>query len=61
VAETAALKKVLVEVKPVEALAPVHSAQVITYQFNVPLLRHGIRRLVNPSMGDSGDAEEEGS
>jgi GxxExxY protein len=50
---------VLVEIKAVEHLAPVHAAQVITYlkltgcpvglliNFNVPSLRSGIRRLYN--------------
>jgi GxxExxY protein len=49
---------VVVEVKAVEALAPIHEAQVLTYlklggwrlgllmNFNVPVLREGIRRLV---------------
>ncbi len=52
---------VVVEVKAVAMLAPVHSAQLITYlkltgcpvgllvNFNVPLLTGGVRRLVNPS------------
>jgi GxxExxY protein len=52
---------VVVEIKAVQALAPVHSAQLITYlkltscpvgllmNFNVPLLTHGVRRLVHPS------------
>jgi GxxExxY protein len=52
---------VVVEVKAVSLLTPVHSAQVITYlkltgcpvgllmNFNVPLLTAGVRRLVNPS------------
>ena len=46
------------EVKAVDALAPVHSAQVLTYlkltekrlglliNFNVPLLRQGIKRII---------------
>ena len=50
--------KLVIEVKAVEALAPIHDAQLITYlklsgirtglllNFNVPLLRDGIRRLV---------------
>lgn len=50
--------KLIVEVKATEALAPVHTAQVLTYlkatgcdlglliTFNVALLRRGIRRLV---------------
>ena len=49
---------VIVEVKSVEALAPIHHAQVLTYlklsglrvglliNFNVVLLKQGIRRLV---------------
>jgi GxxExxY protein len=51
---------VLVEVKSVQALAPVHRAQVINYlkltglpvgflmNFNVALMKDGIRRLVHP-------------
>jgi GxxExxY protein len=54
--------QVIVEVKAVEQLAHVHSAQVITYlkltgcpvglimNFNVPFLRQGIRRLVHPDI-----------
>lgn len=50
--------KVLVELKATEALLPVHSAQVLTYlkltacrlglliNWNVPVLRDGIRRVV---------------
>lgn len=50
--------KLAIEVKAVEALAPIHDAQLLTYlklsgirtglllNFNVPLLRDGIRRLV---------------
>ena len=50
---------VVVEVKSVEALAPVHSAQVLTYlklakipvgllvNFNVEVLVQGVKRLVN--------------
>jgi GxxExxY protein len=49
---------VVVEVKSVEALAPVHEAQLLTYlrlggwqvglliNFNVPILKQGIRRKV---------------
>jgi GxxExxY protein len=52
---------VIVEVKSVEALAGIHEAQLITYlrlanlptgllvNFNVPLLRQGIRRVLRPS------------
>ena len=50
---------VIVEVKAVDALEPVHTAQVLSYlklsgcpvglliNFNVKLLKNGIRRLVN--------------
>jgi GxxExxY protein len=52
--------QVLVEVKAVQEIAPVHRAQVITYlkltgcqlgllmNFNVPLLKDGIVRLLHP-------------
>jgi GxxExxY protein len=58
--------KVIVEVKAVEQLAPVHEAQLITYlklsgcpaglllNFNVPVLKDGLRRLVNPDVLASG-------
>ncbi len=51
--------KVIVEFKSIEALAPVHFKQVKTYlnltelklgllvNFNVPLIKDGIRRVVN--------------
>jgi len=51
--------KVVVEIKSVECLAPIHEAQVITYlklsgcrialliNFNVPVLKDGIRRFIN--------------
>ena len=50
---------VIIEVKAVETLHPIHSAQLLTYlklkqrwlglliNFNVPLLKHGITRIVN--------------
>jgi GxxExxY protein len=50
---------IILELKAVEALLPVHEAQVLTYlklsglslglliNFNVPVLKQGIRRLVN--------------
>jgi len=50
--------ELLVELKSVEELLPIHEAQVLTYMrlagiatgllinFNVPLLKHGIRRFV---------------
>jgi GxxExxY protein len=51
--------KVVVEVKSVSTLAPVHAAQVLTYlkltgcpaglliNFNVPVLKQGVRRVLN--------------
>jgi GxxExxY protein len=57
--------RLVVEVKAVERLLPVHEAQVITYlkllrvpigllvNFHVPLLKDGIRRLVNPTLDPS--------
>jgi GxxExxY protein len=50
---------VLIEVKSIDAIAPIHEAQVITYlrlsgckvalliNFNMPVLKDGIRRFVN--------------
>ena len=50
---------ILIELKSVEQLAPIHSAQIITYlklskkkmgflvNFNVPLIKDGIKRFVN--------------
>ena len=52
-------ERIIVEVKAVERLLPVHEAQVITYlkltrlatarlvHFNVAALRHGLQRLTN--------------
>src|SRR5579859_3206758 len=51
-------EEVVVEVKSVEALAPIHTAQILTYlklggwklgyllNFNVPLMKHGIKRVI---------------
>jgi len=51
--------KVIVEIKAVEALLPIHEAQLISYlrladkrvglliNFNVPVLKNGFRRFVN--------------
>lgn len=51
--------KVIIEIKSVEALAPVHRKQIETYlrlmdlhlglliNFNVELIKHGIQRVVN--------------
>jgi GxxExxY protein len=50
---------VIVELKSVDALAPIHLAQVISYlkathtnlglliNFNVPILRQGIKRVIS--------------
>jgi GxxExxY protein len=52
-------KTVILELKAVETLQPIHEAQLLTYlklggwaiglliNFNVPILKKGIRRLVN--------------
>jgi len=52
-------KALLLELKSVEALVPLFEAQIITYlklsgiplglliNFNVPILKHGIKRFVN--------------
>ena len=54
--------KVIIEVKSVERLAPVHDAQIISYlkianckvglliNFNVKMVKDGIRRFVNGSL-----------
>jgi GxxExxY protein len=53
---------VLVELKSVESLSPIHTAQMLTYvklsrrpvgfiiNFNVSVLKDGIRRVVNPQL-----------
>lgn len=53
---------VVIEVKSVKALEPVHQAQIITYlkltgcpvgllmNFNAPLLTNGVRRVVRPDL-----------
>jgi GxxExxY protein len=52
-------KKVILELKTVERFEPIHSAQLLTYlkltnnklglllNFNSPLIKHGIKRIVN--------------
>lgn len=52
-------EEIIVEVKAVEALAPIHEAQLLSYlklsnkwlglliNFNVPVIKMGIRRMVN--------------
>ena len=51
--------KVVIEIKTVDNISPVHKAQILTYlrlgrykvglliNFNVPLLKDGIRRFIN--------------
>ena len=58
---------VMVELKSVELLAPVHTAQMLTYlklskkpvgliiNFNVSVLKDGIRRVVNPELPKQGE------
>jgi GxxExxY protein len=53
---------VIVELKCVEALASIHTAQMLTYlklagkpvglliNFNVPVLKDGVKRILNPNM-----------
>lgn len=57
-------EKVIVEVKAIEMIAPVHVAQMMTYlklagcpvglilNFNVASLRHGVRRVLNKEVLD---------
>ena len=54
--------KLVVELKAVSQLAPIHEAQIISYlkmtdckvglliNFNVPLLKYGIKRFVHPDL-----------
>jgi GxxExxY protein len=56
---------VIVELKSVESLAPIHTAQMLTYlklsgkpvglliNFNVPVLKDGVKRVLNPDMRNS--------
>src|SRR4026207_129506 len=56
---------VLLELKSVESLAPIHTAQMLTYlklsnkpvglliNFNVPVLKDGVKRILNPEMRNS--------
>jgi hypothetical protein len=59
--------KYLGELKSVETLSPIHTAQMLTYlklahkpvglliNFNVPVLKDGVKRLLNPEMIKSCD------
>ena len=64
--------KLVVELKAVDALAPIHTAQVMSYlktvnhslglliNFNVPLLKHGIKRIILSShLGDLGGSSSD--
>jgi GxxExxY protein len=58
--------KVVIELKSVSALAPVHTAQLLTYlkltgcpvglllNFNVPVMKQGIKRVIRPGLEKSG-------
>jgi hypothetical protein len=62
---------VLVEVKAIDALAAIHSRQLYTYlrlaqcsvglllNFGAPMMKHGIKRVVN-RFPDSGDRQRDG-
>jgi len=64
-------KCIIVELKAVEKLHPLHTAQVLTYlklsnhevglplNFNVPHLRDGIKRVFNNFGGRGGSVEQE--
>ena len=59
---------VLVELKSVDSLAAIHTAQMLTYlklskkpvglliNFNVPVLKDGVRRVLNPDTLKEGEA-----
>jgi GxxExxY protein len=63
--------QLVVEIKSVERLHPIHSAQVITYlklsgfpeallfNFNTTALRSGLRKLVHPELYTPRDNESE--
>ena len=56
--------KVIIELKSVECILPIHEAQLVTYlklseiklglliNFNVPVLKEGIRRKINGNLGN---------
>src|SRR5580700_5934187 len=56
---------VIVEIKAIDALIPIHSSQLLTYlkslnkrvglliNFNVPILKYGLKRIVNRYAGPS--------
>ena len=60
--------KLIVELKTVQVLLPIHEAQLLTYlklsglavglliNFNVPVLRRGIKRIVNHYVDETAEA-----
>jgi GxxExxY protein len=62
---------VIVELKSVETLSPIHAAQMLTYlkhsrkpvglliNFNVPVLKDGVKRILNPDIVTSCDIGRE--
>jgi GxxExxY protein len=58
---------VIVELKSAETPSPIHTAQMLTYlklsrkpvglliNFNVPVLKDGVKRILNPDMAKSSD------
>ena len=62
---------VLVELKSVDALSAIHTAQMLTYlklsgkpvglliNFNVPVLKDGVKRIVNPSLAQHLDLSDQ--
>jgi GxxExxY protein len=56
---------VLVELKSVDSLSPIHTAQMLTYlklsgkpvglliNFNVPVLKDGVKRILNPALAQA--------
>ena len=61
---------VIVEIKTVERLAPIHTAQLLTYlkvtnkalgllmNFNVPILKHGLKRVSNHYLQPNPETKE---
>lgn len=58
------INEIVVEIKAIDRLLPVHEAQVITYlklggwhtglliNFNTPILKYGIKRLIHNYAGE---------
>ena len=63
--------RVLVELKSVDSLAPIHTAQMLTYlklsrkpvelliNFNASVLKNGLKRILNPDLAKPGQASPE--